>query len=271
MKRALIVVGALVALLVAGGVLFAVTGGPLLDLAPDELDTSEAARAKGRTVLEESFAAVGGEAAWFRPKSQSFTLRDEWPGVYALFSPWPSGDITATVVQNRHTFDSTTTFTAGADEGLVWSLEGGRGYEGTGAERTAVDNADLNFILPTTHYFVEAPQRLLEAELVTYVGRETVGGTAYDVVYLTWSDWAATPEFDQYLAYVNVENRRLEKLYYTVREIMPSVSGTMHYRDFRPVSGVLVPHDMTVTALPGDDPDGKYLHRMTVTDFAFGD
>lgn len=267
-KKIAIGVGLVVALFVAYMGWYLATGGPLLDLRPADLDTSESSSAKGRAVLERAFEEAGGEQAWFAVKGGSFTMRDEWPGMMSIFSPWPSGDVTVDGTFTRHTFDMEVAFVTGAEPPLAWRMRAGQAAVKTNGDWLPTDDANIRFMLPTMHYFLEAPQRLLEAELVAYVGREDLGGRTYDVVFVTWGTWEATETYDQYFAYVDVESGRLDKLYYTVREIMPSVSGTMHYADFRDIEGLPVPFDMTVTSLPTDDPS-DYLHKVTLSAFAW--
>lgn len=240
-------------------------GGPLADIRPDVI-TPDAAQpereARGREVLALALEAHGGADAWAADGGQTFTMVDEWPGMYAWISPWGMERAELEVVQRRHTFDSTVTFA----DGRVWGITDGQPWTSTGGERTEVDDPNIRFILPTVHYFVEAPQRLQEAELVRYAGTRQIGGTTYDVVYATWGTWAANGDYDQYLIFVDADTHRIEKLEYTVRDMMRPIRAAIHYEDFVEVGDVTVATRCTVTSEVTDDPAAAgFMHRMVLS------
>lgn len=199
------------------------------------------------------------------PPSTSATPGWAWG---TLFNPWPDDDQRARITTRIHTFDSRAELLNGPDEGLTWGIQDWAPYTERDGARTAVDDASIRFMLPTVQYFVEMPQRLTEAELVRHVGQQTVGGDTYDVVYATWGTLEANAEYDQYLLFFAPESGRLAKAQYTVREMMNLAVGTIHLDDQRAIDGYWVPHRMTVTSSPQDDPD-TYMHRMVLTDFHF--
>ena len=117
---------------------------------------------------------------------------------------------------------------------------------------------------------MEMPQRLTEAPIARWVHERTIGRHTYDVVFATWRTVEAHSEEDQYLVFIDQETGRIGKVQYTVREIAPFAAGTCHLDDQREVGGVWIPHRMSVTNEPSDSPD-DYLHRMTVSEFAWLD
>ena len=135
-------------------------------------------------------------------------------------------------------------------------------YRRDGAAEVPVEDADLRFMLPTVHYFVEMPQRLTEAAIVRAAGKERVGGVDYDVVYATWGTVGANPTYDQYRIYMDPETHQLAKVWYTVREIGGFVTGVAHLEDRREVGGFVFAHHVPVTPDLHDDPAADAMHTM---------
>ncbi|MEM9195812.1 MAG: hypothetical protein AAGF12_41990 [Myxococcota bacterium] len=272
MKRKLGYVAAgFVGLLVIGGVAFAVTGGPLADLRPSSVTVGSQPdrEERGRTLLQSAWEAAGGERTLAR-SSARFELRDHWVGTATLFNPWPDDDQRVRFEIETHTFNSTATLLNGESANVTWGIENGEGWTEAGGERTASDDPNLRFMLPTVHYFIELSQRLTEAPVVRWVDERTIDGRGYDVVFATWTSVEAHDGEDQYLVFIDQHTGRIGKVQYTVREIARFATGTCHLDDQREVDGVWIPHVMTVTAEP-TDPVDEYMHRMTISDFEWSE
>ena len=127
------------------------------------------------------------------------------------------------------------------------------------------EDGDIHFILPTMHYFVSFPFRILEAPLVSAAGPVEVGGRRYQTVFATWEQAAPSRDYDQYIVYISEDTGLIEKIAYTVREIAPFVVGAMHFGDFVAAGELTLPTTMTVTSRVEDDAAGAdFLHRATL-------
>lgn len=257
------------------------TTGCLADIRPEILATldtdnppSAAALSRGRLLLEGA-ANKHGLAAWKRYHTTSVRVTDNWYGTIArMLSPWPAADVRFDIsFANGKSAVRAEFVQLEADEdseqlaGLVWGVQNWKVYEQPkGGSAEFVDNNDIRFILPTVQYFISLPFRLIEAPIVVDAGSTTIAGTDYDRVLVTWDSVEANDEYDQYVVYIDKSTGLIDKVEYTVREIMSFITGTMHYGDFRNVGGVTVGFDQTVTSSPTDaDP----MHRMTLTDLAY--
>ncbi|MCB9679099.1 MAG: hypothetical protein H6737_28615 [Alphaproteobacteria bacterium] len=273
MRRVLISLFAtVVGLFAVLGLALAVFGLPLVDIRPASVSVADdpAAEARGRELLAAMLEAHGGAEALHRHASLELDLRDTWVGVGRWFNPWPDADQRAHVRQRVHSFDSEAELLNGPEAGVTWGVTEGAAWRRVDGVEQPSDSAQIRFMLPTLHYFVEMPQRLTEAPLVRYVGTEEVRGATYDVVYATWERIEANPQYDQYLVYLDPETHRLAKVHYTVREIAPVASGVAHLLDQRPVDGFWVAHDIPVTTGLHDDPEA-YMHRMVLDAVRFDD
>ena len=240
--------------------------GCLADLKPPELveGPQPEREANGRALLAAAADAHGGLATWKAKQSTELIFADHWIGIGTWFNPWPDASMRGSIRQRPGTFDSRVTFLGGEQDGVTWGIDDGVGFVVSAAgERSASDDSDLLFMLPTTQYFVDLPFRIQEAALVRAAEPQTLDGTPYDVVYATWGSIEKNAEFDQYLLYLDPQTHRIAKAYYTVRAISGFVTGTAHFTDLREVDGLWIPHTMVVTQSPTDAPDAA-LHTMTI-------
>lgn len=263
MKR-IAIAAAVAAALLAGGVGGALAAGlHRADIRPAavSLDPDPEAEARGRALLARAREAHGVDALLDHAHLEA-TFRDAWaPGLPTWFSPWPEPDQRGRLRARVHSFDSQITYDNGPQTGQTWGITDWTVWEGTPAN--PVSSADLSFMLPTVHYFVEMPQRLTEAEIVRHVGTTGIDGVTYETVYATWGSVAANSDYDQYLIFLEPESGRIAKVQYTVREIAPFVTGIAHFEDVRDVDGFQLAHRMPVTS----DLEGhELLHTMYFSD-----
>lgn len=236
-----IVGGGLVALAV--GLASYLTG--VSDLRPPGLTRgiSEASAERGRTILAEMERAHGGVAAWKAQKTGRFVVKDDWTGISSVASPWPNnpGRVTITThlasdnarmeIEGGETWgvQHWLTYSVGPDSAVVWD-----------AER----NFDRWFWVPTVTYFVEAPYRLGEAEIVADAGPAEFDGMQCDRVFLTWGSPRPDRDIDQYIAWIDKKDRRLRRLDYTVRDFAGFMTSSMVYSDYREVAGFPIAHSI---------------------------
>lgn len=243
------------------------TLGCLADIRPDGLTDDEA---RGRAMLEAAAEAAGGLERWDAVEGSVVVMADTWPRPYGLFSPWPEAHQTVSMTSIHHSFDTRVDFLDGGKAGWSWGISDWETWEVKPGEAAGwAKNSDAAFILPTMHYFLELPFRVLEAPIARYAGPESIGGVAYERVFVTWESVSPNREFDQYVIYIDPDTERIAKVHYTVREISGFVTGTMHFGDMREVDGVWFSFDMVVTVAPDDALD-DYLHRAVVESLTLG-
>ena len=243
-------------------------GGCLADIRPGKLregDPGSDAERQGRALLDRSRVQHGGDAAWAGHQTAEVVLSDHWNGLFVnMFNPWPERDQRMRFRHQLRTFYAQAEFLNGDAAGERWGLQAWRTYRiDPDGSVDFSENGDIRFIIPTVQYFLELPFRIHEATIVRAAGTQTIRGRVYDRVFATWSTVEPNTVDDQYVIYVARDTGRMEKVEYTVRDIMRNITGTMHYADFRQVGGLMVPFVQSVTTQPDDDPD-DYMHRMTL-------
>lgn len=252
----------------------------LADIRPEKLKQPAAidpvAEEKGRALLESMASAHGGREAWLSLGPVAVTLTDKWyqtiPKWFAM--PWEENGERVRLEWLPASDDSRLTFLENDHRGSQWGIQNWATYEVPPPDNKIIfeQDSDIKFWLPTMEYFIEAPFRLGEADVVAHAGRRTLPGagseaTRYDVVFLSWKKSEPQKKIDQYQAWINTENNRLEYLYYTVRDMAPFITGCAWYRDFREVSnGVTLAQTITIVSEPGAD---DVLHEMKLEKMEF--
>lgn len=243
--------------------------GCAADIRPDTLrevtKPSAADEAKGRALLARA-AQVQGAQAWEQVKTYTLVMRDQWQGVMPkLLNPWPQSDVKLKMSFRADSFDARAEFLSGDEQGTIWGLQSWKTYEiKRGGAAEFKDNEDAAFIMPALQYLFEFTFREHDSQVVTYAGSEVVRGVRYERVFLTWEGLNPSDEVDQYMVYVDEKSGRVEKIFYTVRDIMDSATGTIHFDDWRNVEGISVPFRQRVTFDVHDDPS-DYAHMVTLT------
>ncbi len=268
------IVLAAVALVLGLAVLAVLQVRQLADIRPPALveeGVTPEREGRGRALLERLEAAHGGFETWRGHRVAQVELRDQWPGrlTRALAMPWRDSGLLMLSTLQLGTATSRLEFLEGPDTGTAWGIQQWRTYRvAAGGEPVFSDDETITFWLPTMQYFVEAPFRLREGGVVADAGAETLEGVTYERVFVSWRDPAPQPRVDQYVAWIHPETGRLTFLEYTVRDMLPSVVGCMHYRDYSQVGDLWVAMTMAVVEGPGG-PDA--LHRFELEQIAFDD
>ena len=108
----------------------------------------------------------------------------------------------------------------------------------------------IEFWLPTYLYFVEAPLRIFEADVISYAGERTLNGKTYDLVYATWNDAEPQKDLDQYILWIDRETHILRQMQYTVRDKSSWIHATLRYTEYeKNDTGILFPLEMRVNLL----------------------
>lgn len=163
------------------------------------------------------------------------------------------------------TFDARATFPSGKKKGAAWGLRDSKTYEMSREGQLAyTKNEDARFILAALQYQFEFPLRASEAELVEYAGRREVNGRTYETVFVTWGSRDAHKNADQYVAYINPQTGRLEKLEHTIRDFANFATSVVHYGDFHSFDGVTLPMTMTINGKVEDEDGTGYMHRVEI-------
>ncbi len=220
---------------------------------------------KGKSLLR-SAQEVHGINAWKNINTYTVTLQDDFIGLKGKFAkPLPEKKGSLKMECIAGTFNARGTVLTGKRAGDVWGMQAWKTY--TLNDQGKVEfkkDKTTEFWIPTYQYFIELPFRISEASVITYAGEKAFDGKTFDLVFASWGKAAPQKDTDQYLLWINQENHRIERVQYTVRDILPFVKGTVEFNDFTEINGVWIPHDMPVRTNPSSK---SLLHRMQLSDF----
>ncbi|QSE98687.1 hypothetical protein [Fulvivirga lutea] len=208
-------------------------------------------------------------------KVYSLKASDKWNKQYMMdINPWP-GDNGALCEFRMvfNTFDSQVTWLEGELKNHTYGIQSWQLYKyELGNSPVKIEDDDIEFIIPTMQYFLELPARLLNADIVTYMGEEIIDQHTYHKVFVTWE--TLTPnEHDQYIVYINADTGRVERTTYTIRDNFmwtPSnFYGTAVYSNYVEYKDrIILPQKIEV--YPFDNVDKKSVHTFEIVSFNAG-
>lgn len=249
MRRALFVGLALPCLGVFGLSLYMQGVGDLRTEYVKQESTSAAAQKRGRTLLEQSSAEIGGLERWRELKEMpvEITFVHDWHDGFLrrFFMPIEFSGQKLLLALRPGELDARLTFLDGDWEGTSWGISEGRTYraDADGAVAWEPDET-VDFNLKSYRFFFFLPFLLAEAELISYAGERTLRGKTYDLVFATWGSWEPQRNVDQYLLWICRDSSRIDFVQSTVREKFPRSIVTLALDDYRVVQGVKLAFSM---------------------------
>lgn len=237
---------------------------------------AEADYTKGKRLLEEAYLAMGYDKF-------AGVKTYEVKSVFDWKAPWGMMPLNAlpgnknNEIQFRftpNTFDGQVTFLEGRKEGQTYGHQSWEVYHQKNDDEPKVkNNKRYGWGLPTYHYVVEAPMRLLQAEIIRYAGEAEFEGKQYDLVYATWGQDAPHKEHDQWLVYINQETKMIDLTEITINDFflpMPAgmKDGTILVERSLTSQGIYLPNLVTIQ-LGAPKQQKKHVYTFTLTDYQF--
>lgn len=246
------------------------------DYMKDTVNKEEQLEEKGKALLKEAWLAHGFDKLKTHETYQ-VEATDHWKGALGkMGNLW--GDSNKKPITLRFavgTFDNQVEFKEGKLAGQVAGLQSWKYYEKENSDSKAEfqkTNKRIGFGLAAYHYFFELGDRIMNAPIIRYAGEKEFEGNKYDIIFATWESVEANRDYDQYRIWVNKETKLIDFANYTIREnYLPGAKmfyGSIRYGDMRTIDGVKISFQQEVY-LNKPKAVGKYLHKLTLTDFKF--
>ena len=253
------------------GLAVLVSGCALRDIRPDSAkqEISNQARGRGRGMLDGLPEAHGGLDRWRSFETARYEFTDTWQkGIGRAFMPWPASGLRMELAVLQGEDNGRLTFLEGELEGRSWGVQNWVTYIVPADGWPVFQEADdIEFWIPTTTYFFEAPFRLREADVAYALDQKTLGERTFDRVFFSWGTDKPQETTDQYIAWIDRETGRLAYLEYTVRDMMESIKGCMEFADYETFDGITLATKLRNVTEPGGDP---ILHSYEIHDVEFG-
>lgn len=209
------------------------------------------AEAKGRALLLESIKTLGGVKKWEQYKKNlvKVTMKDVWKDSFMtrMIIPKNLSGHKMELLFHPNLENIRLNFLEGKRKGTSWGIQQWSTYKTNKAQKVTWKNdSNIKFYLPTYQYFMYMPFYLTEAQLITYAGERKLHGRSYDLVFATWGKYEPNKKMDQYLIWINKQNKQIDYVQFTVRDIMPMVVSTGKATDYKDVEGLKLPHKWTI-------------------------
>ena len=137
---------------------------------------------KGKKLLEEAWNAHGLNKLSEHDNYEA-VVNDTWKGFLGKANaPWPEPSVDLNLKYAIQTFDGQVNYLSGSKNGKTEGLQSWKYYvldKNNKATFPEKGGKKLKFILPALQYFIELPDRLKSAELITYAGEKEFNGKEY--------------------------------------------------------------------------------------------
>ena len=230
-------------------------------------DTQPDLREKAIRIYERSLNARGGFKTYKSFDSIRLRGTDLWHSSFVrLFTPVTEQEQKFEVVFATKGNEISYIFLNGTREGQAIGVENGKTYRVIKEEREFSDSSKIRLYLePLTHYF-QWPYKLFESPVLLYAGEENIQNQSYHLIFASSGGVAASSEHDQYVIYVNKKTYNVDYIDFTLRSLFESYKGTLHYRNFKTVQGLVVPFFIGATdAVENQD----FVHEFLFSEIQF--
>ena len=157
------------------------------------------------------------------------------------------------------------TFRNGRKKGRVIGFDG-RSYSETDGQLLYEARSSTALYLGSLQNYLEWHQTLIRNPTLEFAGIASIAGAKHWVLYATEGDTQHLSEYDQFLIYVNTDTKQVAFVEFTMRELMKSYKGVVHYRDYRTVQGLRMPHWVGIA---GTIPSPEFDHYLEIDRFVF--
>lgn len=259
-------------------VLFFFASCKTVDIRPDYAlkNRTETDTEKGKRLLKETYSKMGYdklEATQTYEVNSLFKWKMPWTMMPMNALPGNKGkDIKFKFATN--TFDGQVDYLEGRRKGKTYGLQSWETYiskEGKSLKRKKKKRE--NWGLATYHYVIEAPMRLLGADIVRYAGEKEFNGQKYDLVYATWGQDAPHKQHDQWLVYINKETGMTDLTEITINDFFlpmpPGMKGaTIQTKRSKTINGSYLPSLVTIQ-LGKPKKLKKHVYTFSLTNYNF--
>ncbi len=227
---------------------------------------AEASLKKGKVLMDNIHAGQHPDT-WKDIEVYEVTLNEQFYGLMgSVANPFPEKKIQAQCVYAPGTYDGKMTFQQGKLENMTWGIQSWKTYTQSAGEEAVFEKHKKGaFWIPTYQYFMELPARIQNGSILTYAGEASHDGKTYDLVYATWKEQGPQKDIDQYMIWINKENKLVEIVEYTVRDFFSNVTGVAFYEGLHEVKGgLMMPNAISIK---GNKDKKALLHQMQLSDF----
>lgn len=159
------------------------------------------------------------------------------------------------------------TFLNGDHTGSTIGFDG-ESYQVIESEKKYKKSATISLYLGPLQNYLEWHQTLIRNGTLKVLGTRQIRNIPYWVGFATQGPALELSRHDQFLVYINQKTHRIDYIEFTLRELMKSYRGVVHYQHHKVAQGMLMPYWIGIA----DDLDEpSYDHYFEVEAVAFKD
>jgi len=117
----------------------------------------------------------------------------------------------------------------------------GQSYEYVKTEKRYTESRGSSLYLGPLQSYLEWSQTLMRHPTQKLLGMREINNIPYWIVYTIEGSVEKLDQYDQYLIYINAQNNRIDYVEFTMRDLMKSYKGVVHYKNYKTVEGILMP------------------------------
>lgn len=232
------------------------SGCATADLRPDlimEHGISDATINKAKSIISDVLVEHDPQNRWKDLTQWNIVGVDSWH-VMALryLSPVPNESQKFELILKMPQDNFVYTFLEGSKAGDQIGMESDSVYRVVQGVKydTGVWKARL-YLEPLSQAFLW-PQMLTRMPVLVYGGQGELNDNFYYRIYAAQSKNFSDPNQNQYILWVNQVTRQIDLIEYTLRDVLKSYQGTVHYSGYHQNGSVLVPSQLKFGGKPRD-------------------
>ncbi|MDO1501605.1 hypothetical protein Q2T40_15830 [Winogradskyella maritima] len=206
-----------------------------VDLRTDALKNKNITNAeqKGKTLLIEAKNAMGYDKL-SETEVYEANAKFNWTGIWLMMpmNAFPGNNNKELQLRfATNSFDGQVEYKEGSKEGVIQGVQSWEGYKRENGSDYLKRHVHDRYIwgLATSHYLLEAPVHLPDADIIRYAGKKDVEGETYETVYVTWGSEEPNKQFDRFLVYINPITKHIDLLEVTINDFfLPMPKGMQH-------------------------------------------
>lgn len=205
---------------------------------------------------------------WKNYKSVQFILTDIWKSKFVrFFTPIKEDEQRLRVYLDFERDAMEVEFLSGPKKGFIIGLSKKEPYQiasDTGKVYTGDD--EVRVYLESLRLYITLPWNLKKFPIALYAGSSRILGSEYETIYFTSVQVEASPDVDQYVAYLDKKTGALEWIEFTYRELFSFYRGILKFGYYEPWNDKQYPRRITILDKFGDS---DFVHEIRIERMEF--
>ncbi len=232
---------------------------------------------KGKQILT-AYINKNGYHKFNTADTYEIKAHEEWKGMMGkMGNPWPENKVSYRMkfIPHINAFKMEAELTSKKQNGDLWGLKSLSSpyYKEKGKTTKNLNEGKMSFNLANYQWWIEFPNRLSQAENITYAGVKEKEGQLYDLVLATWGNsLKPSKTYDQYMIWFNKSTGLIDMVTFTFRNVPmmmpPFMYGTAYFRNYKMVDGINLPfsHKFQIN---GPSKETKFAHHFLIDNVVF--